>query len=52
MQLLEEKLKNLPSQPGVYMMKDELGNIIYIGKAVSLRNRVRQYFQSSRESFP
>src|SRR5690606_28166531 len=52
MQLLEEKLKNLPSQPGVYMMKDELGNIIYIGKAVSLRNRVRQYFQSSRNHSP
>ena len=52
MQLLEEKLKNLPSQPGIYMMKDELGNIIYIGKAVSLRNRVRQYFQSSRNHSP
>ena len=42
---LEEKLQNLPDSPGVYLMKDEKGHIIYIGKAVSLWNRVRSYFQ-------
>ena len=45
---LEEQLKLLPDRPGVYLMKDEAGKIIYIGKAVSLKNRVRSYFQSSR----
>jgi len=44
---LREKLKNLPDDPGVYIMKDILENILYIGKAVSLKNRVRQYFHSS-----
>lgn len=44
--LLEEKLSNLPTSPGVYIMKDENGNVIYVGKAVNLRNRVRQYFQN------
>lgn len=44
---METKLKNLPEQPGVYIMKDQNGRIIYIGKAVSLRNRVRQYFRST-----
>lgn len=42
---LEEKLQHLPDAPGVYMMKDTKGHIIYIGKAVSLKNRVRSYFQ-------
>jgi len=42
---LEEKLNNLPDAPGVYLMKDAKGHIIYIGKAVSLWNRVRSYFQ-------
>jgi excinuclease ABC subunit C len=42
---LEEKLQNLPNEPGVYLMKDSRGHIIYIGKAVSLWNRVRSYFQ-------
>ena len=42
---LEEKLQNLPEEPGVYIMKDTKGHIIYIGKAVSLWNRVRSYFQ-------
>src|SRR5512146_154044 len=42
---LEEKLQNLPELPGVYLMKDAGGHVIYIGKAVSLRNRVRSYFQ-------
>ncbi len=45
---LDEKLNNLPIQPGVYLHKNIRGQIIYIGKAKSLRNRVRQYFQSSR----
>ncbi|HLR33877.1 MAG TPA: GIY-YIG nuclease family protein, partial [Tissierellales bacterium] len=43
---LEEELKNLPDKPGVYIMKDKSGEIIYIGKAISLKNRVRQYFRS------
>ena len=42
---MESKLKNLPEQPGVYLMKNSEGQIIYIGKAVSLRNRVKQYFK-------
>jgi len=42
---LEEKLQNLPDTPGVYIMKDAKGHVIYIGKAVSLWNRVRSYFQ-------
>ena len=45
---IEEELKKLPSKPGVYLMHDEKDNIIYVGKAISLKNRVRQYFQSSR----
>ena len=45
---IEEELKKLPSQPGVYIMHDAKDEIIYVGKAVSLKNRVRQYFQSSR----
>lgn len=49
---LQEKLKTLPDNPGVYIMKDRDNNIIYIGKAISLKNRVRQYFQSSRNHTP
>ena len=45
---IQEELKNLPGSPGVYIMHDEKDNIIYVGKAISLKNRVRQYFQSSR----
>lgn len=45
--VLEEELKKLPDQPGVYIMHDEKDAIIYIGKALSLRHRVRQYFQAS-----
>ena len=45
---IEEELKKLPSQPGVYLMHDEKDEIIYVGKAISLKNRVRQYFQGSR----
>ncbi len=47
-----EKLKLLPDTPGVYLMKDERGRIIYVGKAIVLKNRVRQYFQSSRNQAP
>ena len=49
---IKENLKKLPDSPGVYMHKDSLGEIIYVGKAVSLRNRVRQYFQSYGKSTP
>ncbi|WP_300279623.1 excinuclease ABC subunit UvrC [Peptacetobacter sp.] len=45
---IQEHLKKLPEKPGVYIMKDEFGNVIYVGKAVVLKNRVRQYFQSSK----
>ncbi|MGM9917326.1 excinuclease ABC subunit UvrC [Anaerotignum sp.] len=45
---IQEELKKLPQKPGVYLMKDENGHVIYVGKAVNLKNRVRQYFQSSR----
>lgn len=46
--LIEDELKKLPGKPGVYIMHGEKDEIIYVGKAVSLKNRVRQYFQSSR----
>ena len=49
---LEEELKKLPAKPGVYLMHDSHDAIIYVGKAVSLKNRVRQYFQSSRSKSP
>ena len=45
---IQEELKKLPGRPGVYIMHDEKDHIIYVGKAVSLKNRVRQYFQTSR----
>ncbi|ENJ9654478.1 excinuclease ABC subunit UvrC [Clostridium botulinum] len=46
---LEYQLKNLPDKPGVYLMKNNLGEIIYVGKAKVLKNRVRQYFQKSQK---
>lgn len=49
---IQENLKKLPDKPGVYLHKDKLGQVIYVGKAVSLKNRVRQYFQSSRNMDP
>lgn len=49
---IEEELKKLPGKPGVYIMRDRKDTIIYIGKAISLKNRVRQYFQSSRNHSP
>lgn len=47
--VIEEELKKLPARPGVYLMYDGNGTVMYVGKAVSLRNRVRQYFQNSRK---
>ena len=49
---IEEELKKLPEKPGVYLMHDEKDAIIYVGKAIVLKNRVRQYFQSSRGKSP
>ena len=49
---LQEELKKLPAKPGVYLMHDEKDEIIYVGKAISLKNRVRQYFQTSRNKGP
>lgn len=49
---INEELKKLPTCPGVYMHKDRLGTVIYVGKAVNLRNRVRQYFRSSSQHSP
>ena len=50
-QQIEAQLKELPAQPGVYMMKDETGMIIYVGKAKSLRSRVRSYFRKNNQSY-
>ncbi len=50
--MLQEKLEHLPAEPGVYLYKDSEGKIIYIGKARSLRSRVRSYFQESRPLDP
>jgi len=49
---IQEELKKLPGKPGVYLMHDEKDEIIYVGKAISLKNRVRQYFQASRNKGP
>ena len=49
---LEAELKKLPDKPGVYLMHDKEDHIIYVGKAISLKNRVRQYFQKSRNVSP
>jgi len=45
---ISEELKRLPQKPGVYLMKNDKGHIIYVGKAINLKNRVRQYFQSNK----
>ncbi len=50
--VIEDELKKLPASPGVYLMHDKSEEIIYVGKAISLKNRVRQYFQSSRKRSP
>jgi len=47
-EIVQEKLKTLPDSPGVYIMKNSQGKIIYVGKAIVLKNRVRQYFQSNK----
>ena len=47
---LEEELKKLPNKPGVYIMHDKNGKIIYVGKAISLKNRVRQYFRKNNKT--
>ena len=49
---IEEELKKLPAKPGVYIMHDKNDAILYVGKAISLKNRVRQYFQSNRNLSP
>ena len=49
---IEEELQKLPAKPGVYLMHNAKDEIIYVGKAISLKNRVRQYFQSSRNLTP
>ncbi len=49
---IKENLKKLPDKPGVYLHRDKLGHVIYVGKAVSLKNRVRQYFQSQTNMPP
>ncbi len=49
---IEEELKKLPAKPGVYIMRDSQDAIIYVGKAIILKNRVRQYFQNSRNLTP
>ena len=47
---IEEELKKLPAKPGVYIMKDKDDNIIYVGKAISLKNRVRSYFRKTNKT--
>lgn len=49
---LQQKLKTLPDRPGCYIMKDEHGEVIYVGKAISLKNRVRSYFQKGASRGP
>lgn len=49
MELLKEKIKNLPTNPGVYLMKDKYNNVIYVGKAKNLKKRVSQYFLRRQE---
>ena len=48
--IIEDELKKLPSKPGVYIMRDKDDNIIYVGKAISLKNRVRQYFRKNNKT--
>jgi len=50
--LLKDKLQTVPTRPGVYLMKDRQGEVIYVGKAINLRNRVRSYFHASAEHSP
>ena len=48
--IIEDELKKLPDKPGVYIMRDKENNIIYVGKAISLKNRVRQYFRKNNKT--
>ena len=50
--IIEEELSKLPTCPGVYMHKDSLGEVIYVGKAINLRNRVRSYFRKTSQADP
>ena len=52
LELLQERLRALPASPGVYLMRDATGEVIYVGKAVRLRDRVRSYFTSSASHTP
>ena len=52
MEALKKRLKKVPLQPGVYLFKDVEGQVIYVGKARSLRNRMRSYFQSPDRLLP
>ncbi len=49
---IKERLNSVPAQPGVYLMKGEAGEVLYVGKAINLRNRVRSYFQASADYSP
>ncbi len=49
---LKEKVKNLPSCPGVYLMKDSLNSVIYVGKSKNLKSRIGSYFQNSKSHPP
>ncbi len=49
---IKEKLNSIPTQPGVYLMKGMAGDVLYVGKAISLRNRIRSYFQASADHSP
>ena len=49
---IEQELKKIPQKSGVYLMKDENQQIIYVGKAINLKNRVRQYFQNNKNHAP
>lgn len=49
---MKDKLKHLPERPGVYLMKDSLGNVIYVGKGKNLKNRVSQYFHNQKDREP
>ena len=51
LEYLREKVKKLPLQPGIYIMKDKKGQIIYIGKAKALKNRVSSYFRSVEKTY-
>ena len=51
-ELLQEKLRKLPDSPGVYLHKDKAGRVLYVGKASSLKSRVRSYFQASASHSP